>query len=54
MLQNPLNRNEAILATQLGVWSTSNFNDANPTWSQAYNGMSDVSVTSLDYWACKW
>ena len=51
ILQNPLNRNEAILATQLGVWSTSNFNDTNPNWSQAYNGMSDVSVTSFDYWA---
>ena len=51
MLQNPLNRDEAILATQLGVWSTSNFNATNPNWSQAYNGMSDVSVTSFDYWA---
>lgn len=51
ILQNPLNRNEAILATQLGVWSTSNFNATDPNWSQAYNGMSDVSVTSLDYWA---
>ncbi|WP_272151040.1 GEVED domain-containing protein [Tenacibaculum aiptasiae] len=50
ILQNPLDRTEAILATQLGVWSTSNFNEANPTWSQAYNGMSDVSVTSFDYW----
>jgi len=50
-LLNPLNANEAILATQLGVWATSNFNDASPTWSQSYNGMSDVSVTSLDYWA---
>ncbi|RSC95297.1 T9SS C-terminal target domain-containing protein [Tenacibaculum singaporense] len=50
ILQNPLDRTEAILATQLGVWSTSNFNDANPNWSQAYNGMSDVSVTSFDYW----
>ncbi|MDO1502255.1 DUF5011 domain-containing protein [Winogradskyella maritima] len=50
MLQNPLNRNEAILATQLGVWSTSDFNAANPTWAQAYNGMSDASVTSFDYW----
>lgn len=49
-LQNPLDRNEAILATQLGVWSTSNFNAASPSWSQAYNGMSDVSVTSFDYW----
>ncbi|WP_299115474.1 immunoglobulin-like domain-containing protein [uncultured Winogradskyella sp.] len=51
ILQNPLNRDEAIVATQLGVWSTSNFNSTNPTWTQAYNGMSDVSVTSLDYWA---
>ncbi|MGG8496241.1 fibronectin type III domain-containing protein [Tenacibaculum sp. TC6] len=49
-LQNPLDRTEAILATQLGVWSTSNFNNANPNWTQAYNGMSDVSVTSFDYW----
>jgi chitodextrinase len=49
-LQNPLSRNEAIIATQLGVWATSNFGDTNPTWSQSYNGMSDVSVTSLDYW----
>ncbi|AZJ33964.1 T9SS C-terminal target domain-containing protein [Tenacibaculum mesophilum] len=50
ILQNPLDRTEAILATQLGVWSTLNFNDANPNWNQAYNGMSDVSVTSFDYW----
>ncbi|TCI92161.1 fibronectin type III domain-containing protein [Tenacibaculum sp. M341] len=50
ILQNPLDRDEAIIATQLGVWSTSNFNDANPNWTQAYNGMSDVSVTSFDYW----
>ncbi len=50
-LLNPLNTNEAILATQLGVWSTDNFNDASPNWVQSYNGMSDVSVTSFDYWA---
>ena len=49
-LLNPLATNEAIIATQLGVWSTDNFNDTNPNWSQSYNGMSDVSVTSLDYW----
>lgn len=50
-LLNPLSTNEAILATQLGVWETENFNDANPSWTQAYNGMSDVSVTAFDYWA---
>lgn len=49
-LLNPLAPNEAIIATQIGVWSTKNFNDTNPNWSQSYNGMSDVSVTSLDYW----
>ena len=49
-LLNPLNTDEAIIATQLGVWGTSDFNAANPTWTQSYNGMSDVSVTSLDYW----
>ena len=50
-LQNPLSRNEAIVATQLGVWRTSDFDASNPSWTQAYNGMSDASVTSFDYWA---
>lgn len=50
-LLNPLNNDEAIIATQLGVWNTANFNASNPTWTQAYNGMSDVSVTAFDYWA---
>ncbi|NER13142.1 T9SS type A sorting domain-containing protein [Leptobacterium flavescens] len=50
ILQNPLDLNEAILGTQLGVWVTTNFNATNPTWTQAYNGMSDASVTSFDYW----
>jgi chitodextrinase len=49
-LLNPLNTDEAIVATQLGVWGTSDFNNTSPTWTQAYNGMSDVSVTSFDYW----
>ena len=51
MLQNPLDRNEVIVGTQLGVWVTTNFDAANPTWSQSQNGMSDASVTSFDYWA---
>ena len=50
VLQNPLDLNEVILATQLGVWVTTDFNATNPTWSQAFNGMSDASVTSFDYW----
>nr|WP_321233007.1 GEVED domain-containing protein [uncultured Psychroserpens sp.] len=49
-LLNPLSTNEAIVATQLGVWQTLNFDTATPAWTQSYNGMSDVSVTALDYW----
>ncbi len=51
LLQNPLDRTEVIVATQLGVWVTKDFNAANPTWVQSQNGMSDASVTSFDYWA---
>ena len=50
ILQNPLDRTEVILATQLGVWVTRNFDAVNPNWVQSYNGMSDASVTSFDYW----
>ncbi|MGB6268266.1 MAG: thrombospondin type 3 repeat-containing protein, partial [Olleya sp.] len=48
ILQNPLNENEVIIGTELGVWFTNNFDDANPTWNQAFNGMSNVKVTDLD------
>ncbi|HFX18233.1 MAG TPA: T9SS type A sorting domain-containing protein, partial [Flavobacteriales bacterium] len=48
ILQNPLNTNEVIIGTDLGVWATPNFNDVNPTWYQTYNGMSDVKVTDLE------
>jgi len=48
VLMNPLNSNEVILGTDLGVWGTSNFNEASPTWFQSQNGMKDVQVTSFD------
>lgn len=48
VLRNPLNGDEVILGTELGVWKTSNFNVASPTWSQSNSGMSDVPVTSFD------
>lgn len=48
ILQNPLNLEEVIIGTELGVWYTNNFSDANPTWRQAYNGMSNVKVLDLD------
>lgn len=47
ILMNPLNNDEVIIGTELGVWNTSNFRDAAPVWNQSYNGMSDVTVTSF-------
>ena len=48
ILPNPLNSEEVILGTELGVWTTSDFQSDRPSWKQAYNGMSDVKVTDLD------
>ncbi|QNM85375.1 T9SS type A sorting domain-containing protein [Polaribacter pectinis] len=48
ILQNPLKLEEVIIGTELGVWRTANFNDANPTWVQSNNGMSNVKVMDLD------
>ena len=48
ILQNPLNTEEVIVGTELGVWRTSNFSSVNPSWVQSNNGMSNVKVTDLD------
>ena len=48
ILQNPLSRNEVIIGTDLGVWKTKNFNAVSPSWTQSYNGMSNVPVLDLD------
>ncbi|WP_395058764.1 PA domain-containing protein [Flavobacterium sp.] len=48
ILRNPLNTNEVIIGTELGVWYTNTFNNASPVWNQSYNGMSNVKVTDLD------
>ena len=48
IMANPLNSNEVIIGTDLGVWGTDNFSDASPNWHQAYNGMKDVPVHSFD------
>lgn len=48
ILRNPLNNEEVIIGTELGVWYTTNFSDTNPTWSPAFNGMSNVKVLDLD------
>ncbi len=48
ILMNPLLNDEVIIATDLGVWKTSNFKDANPHWVRSQNGMQNVKVTSFD------
>jgi subtilisin-like proprotein convertase family protein len=48
ILQNPLALNEVIIGTELGIWSTTNFNDVSPTWVSSQNGMQDVKVVDLD------
>ena len=48
ILKNPINANEVIIGTELGVWFTNSFNTSSPTWYQSYNGMSNVKVTDLD------
>ncbi|MEP3837980.1 MAG: PA domain-containing protein [Algibacter sp.] len=48
ILQNPLNLEEVIIGTELGVWYTNDFSSANPTWSTSFNGMSNVKVLDLD------
>ena len=48
ILQNPLNLEEVIIGTELGVWYTNDFSSENPTWRQSFNGMSNVKVLDLD------
>jgi hypothetical protein len=48
ILRNPLNPEEVIVGTELGVWYTNNFSSSSPSWNQSYNGMSNVKVTDLD------
>lgn len=53
ILPNPLKNaggiaTEVIIGTELGVWFCNNFNSANPTWVQSYNGMSNVKILDLD------
>lgn len=53
ILPNPLRNaggfaTEVIIGTELGIWYCNNFDSATPTWTQSYNGMSNVKVVDLD------
>ena len=49
ILNNPYENEEVIIGTDLGVWRTSNFTAGSPTWTQSWNGMSDVAVFDMDF-----
>lgn len=46
-LFNPNDRTEVILATEVGVWKTNNFNSSSPSWSASNSGLSRVRVDML-------
>jgi Secretion system C-terminal sorting domain len=46
---NPLDRNEVYLATEIGVWKTSDISATTPNWVKANTGMGNVRVDMLQY-----
>lgn len=48
-LFNPKNRNQVLIATELGVWSTDNINDANPGWQPTNTGLANTRMSMLKY-----
>lgn len=46
-LFNPNNRNEVLLATELGVWKTTNLSSENPTWTSSNSGLANVRTDML-------
>ena len=45
---HPDNSNQAMLATEIGVWTTTNLQDENVTWQPSVNGLANVRVDMLD------
>lgn len=46
-LFNPLNYNEVILATEVGVWASTDFNQSAPNWTASNSGLANVRVDML-------
>jgi PKD repeat protein len=47
LLFNPENNNEVMLATEINVWSTTNFSTSSPTWEVSNSGLANVRVDML-------
>lgn len=46
-LFNPNNTNEAILATEVGVWNCTDLSASTPTWSPSTSGLANVRTSML-------
>ncbi|WP_462249295.1 LamG-like jellyroll fold domain-containing protein [Ekhidna sp.] len=46
-LFNPNNSDQALIATELGVWSTDNLNGASTVWEASNNGLANVRTDML-------
>lgn len=46
---NPSNRDEVILATELGVWMTSSLQGENPVWESINDGLANVRCDMIKY-----
>lgn len=46
-IYNPENRNEVLLATELGVWSTDDFSASSPEWEATNSGLANVSTRMI-------
>lgn len=49
ILPNPLLPNEVLIGTEIGIYTTADFDSARPNWIPAINGMTNVKVVDLDY-----
>ncbi len=48
-LMNPNNRQEVLIATELGVWATDNITAANPNWTPVNSTLANTRIDMLKY-----
>jgi hypothetical protein len=47
LVSNPLNPDEVLLATEVGVWRTADFSSVSPDWQPANTGLANVRVDMI-------
>jgi len=47
-IYNPNNKNNIMLATETGIWTTNNANESNVTWIVQNSGLANVRIDMLD------